>query len=375
MAILSVYCEFLRSPPQEDPLTEPSLTLASGSDSDPCSDEPKLPDNFTISTPYGDLEQLAFRRHDRDPRFSVQAESLPEGVVALGPIPADELAVAMAFRRALAQARDGELHVESGSGMSIVTVGPLLCFEDRLRVGGYARHGRLITVEIIRTPYYSGQVKPSPRERSWRPLVVVPLLLGPGSYELRAIWRNLEEVVADEPLSAGPLVCSCVFTVPKGTIQSRKVCGHGVEVRAVVDALCHVSRDVKRTRLNAGLMLTNRSGRDLSELSGGFLAHLRALDDHPLNFREFPQFILRWPTAMGTAVDHSHLFLLRSAFEPAPDGTLTLSDGLGSWQWEGASAGRYALSIRYYSTDIVAKPLRQPDPIFTSEVEFEIARE
>jgi hypothetical protein len=321
---------------------------------------------------------FSLSRAARDPNESREAKSLPEGAVVVDGFRGDKVSAAREFRRALEQAKHGNRQVESDRGLSILTAGPLLCEEDHLELGRFERHGSLITLEVLRTHHHPPWEKPPPWETWWRPLIAVPLLLSTGSYELRVTWRNRDDVAANEPLSSGQLVCSSSFIVPKGCRLSKSVRGAGVELRAVVDGVCHIPRAGGKDRPNLGLLLSNRSGRDLS-LFDIFPLRLRSLDGHPLERQWFGLGGNPRKNEVSVAAGSSHLFLLPLCLRWSAGhlgGRLILDGaGLGYWYYEGIPAGRYAASFEYLAPNTPVDMVRRPEPIVTNEIDFEIVSE
>lgn len=354
-----------------------------------------LPDDFTMSTPYGDVEGFGFGRNDSDPRARAEVESLPEGVVVLDSFPCgpqsapppdpslpagtvvhypfphlERFAVAEAFRRGLARAKHGELQVAPGSGMRVVAAVPPSCEGGGVEMRRFARHGKTISLEMVSNCKTPPATKPPPMERQRRSLVAVPLLLSAGAYEVQVTWHNVEECPDGALRSSEPLVSACAFTVPKRSLQSKVVRGPGVELRALVDGVCRIPRDNERTCLNVGLLVTNRSGREISMPSDGFSIRLRALDNHPLHYYCRITYVRKEKPPVCIAADHSHLFLLATDLVPSRDGGFSLVGYNGAyWGFQGVSAGRYALSACYRALPHTA------DAVQTNEVEFEVAGE
>jgi hypothetical protein len=350
------------------PLAGPTFSY---SETAPVEASVPTPDEYAMSAPM----QCILHQITRDEGEASWA--LPEGVVVLSDPPSERPSLVRAYARAHAKGRTGEVAVPAGSGLSILTAGPLLQPSEQIAVRRLSRHGPRIDLEVAHAPYpaFPGEMPAGP---NWRPLLLAPLLLPAGSYELTVTWwafatplpaTRLED---GKPVDQPPLKCEYRFLVPEGVVESPVLRCGGADFQALADGRWRAPLLDRRRAVHLGLRVTNRGDKarifDPRGL-GLFAENLRGADHKPPPYGGGTDHTIRSKPVL-VAPGHSHLFLVRAALDsPSPDGPLRLSGTIGAgdtvWNYQGLTPGRYELTLDY---GVSPQPLRGEDAYWTGRV-------
>jgi hypothetical protein len=335
----------------------------------PVGAEVPAPDEYAFSVPLQCvLYQLPYLDDDVD---------LPKGAVVLTDPPYERRPLARAYTEAHDQGREGEVAVPAGSGLSILTAGPLLRPHEHLAVRHLSRQGRRIDLQVAHAPN-PGAPGERPEGPSWRPLLLVPLLLPEGSYELTATWQafatpppatRLED---GKPLDQPPLTFAYRFRVPDGLAESTVLRAGGADFQTLADGRWRAPTPDRRRAVHLGLRVANRGDK-------GLLLDPRGLSLSAWNLRGADRPSLPF----GGGNDHtipakpvplppgrSHLFVVRAALDSLGlSGPLRLSGSIGSgdtyWSYQGLVPGRYDLTFDYGASP---QPLLRDEAYWTGRV-------
>jgi hypothetical protein len=301
---------------------------------------------------------------------------LPEGAVVLTNPASDSQSIIAAYTAAHAQGKQGEVTLNPDCGLSILTAGPLLQPGDQVVVRDLFRSGQRIELQVIYSQSEAGEKVPSD---SWRPVVLVPLLLTTGTYELQVSWwayanpqmmpMRLED---GKPLNRVPLLYEYRFKVTGGVSQSPVVRADGADFQTLAESPCPMPPNLDRRSLHLGFRITNRSDKDLwfdPRGLGLFEDNFKTADGRLLHYAGgSDRSILARPLTLLPG--KSHLFIVRAQLERVRNGELLrLSGTMGSgdffWSYMGLTPGKYQLAFEY---GVVPQPLRPPEIYWTGRV-------
>lgn len=335
----------------------------------PVGAEVPAPDEYAFSAPLQCvLYQIPYREGD---------VALPEGAVVLTEPPYERLPLVQAYAEAHDRGRQGEVAVPAGSGLSVLTAGPPLRPNEHIAVRHLTRRGRRIDLQIAHAPY-PGLPGDRPEGSIWRPLLLVPLLLPEGSYELTATWQafatpppttRLED---GKPLDQPPQTFAYRFRVPDGPAESPVLRAGEADFQTLADGQWRVPPPERRRAVHLGLRVTNRGDK-------GLLFDPRGLSLSAWNLRSADRTMLHFGGGTDHTIaakpvlvpsGHSHLFVVRAGFDLlGPSGPLRLSGSIGSgdtyWSYQGFVLGRYDLTFDYGASP---QPLRRDEAYWTGRV-------
>lgn len=356
----------------------------------PVAEDVAIPDNFSVFFPVLTVVVLP-KRFSREPERYAAActasRSLPARAVVVTDPPDTYAATAALFREALAQAEKGELRVKPGCGLSVLAVGPLLEPSVQFECRHLTCRGKRIEVEIAHTAGVPPRKEQKIKEEPWRPLVVIPLLLRAGSYQLKVTWRAMDKIREGKPLPGDPLVQTCTFAAPEGMVESPALRVNGVDFQTLVDSRRSVPKEGHRCNLHLGLRVTNRGNKELLFEPGGVHLMLGSLrTTKGCSFRcgvscDGTMVSKPVPIPPGT----SCIFMVRGELGWFKDrqirggwyegGTgLFLSGVIGRgdifWYYDGLTAGKYRLCLDYHVLDRPAS--FWTGRVRTQDAEFEI---
>ncbi len=337
-----------------------------------------VPDEYSISV---NLQHVIYQNPFSGPGMRVDRggsfRALPEGAVVLREPPYDRVAITEAYNEAHALGKKGEVAIHSGAALSIMSAGPLLPPNTQVVVRHMVRHGQRIELEIVHAPYPI-QSEEAPIGENWRPLVVVPLLLPAGTYELKTTWRSFERppptvrLEESKPLDQPPVEYLYTFKMVHGMGESPVVRAAGADFQALADSPCRIPSPVERFSAHLGLRITNRGDKDLlfdPRGVGLFHENMKTVDGRPLRYGGGSDgtFITR-PVPVGAR--KSHLFLIRGQTEWVRSSEpMRLSGFIGAgdsfWSYQGIPPGKYHLTFDYA---VGPQPLRPAETYWTGRV-------
>jgi hypothetical protein len=303
--------------------------------------------------------------------------NLPEGAVVLRNPPLDRQNVAVAYHRAHVLGQEGEVVLASGSALSILTAGPLLQPYDQVVVRNLTRRGSHVELQVAYAHAQTSRSEVPPAE-GWRPLLLVPLLLPEGSYELRTTWwkyaapsptTRLED---SKPLDQPPLEYRYRFKLTDGLAESPVVRAAGADFQALAEGPCRMPTDTEWRGLHLGFRITNRSEKPLLFDPRGLQllpGSIKAADGRQLRYGgDSDGTIVARPVSLPPG--KSHVFILRTMLEwGRASEALRLSGSIGSgdyyWYYYGLMFGTHQLTFEY---GVSPQPLRPPETYWTGRV-------
>jgi hypothetical protein len=333
------------------------------------------PDEYTLSV---QMQNVLFQTY-----YNVRVaerlmfRSLPEGAVVVTNPPQDRLSAAAVYHQAHTQGQEGEVSLPPGTALSILTAGPLLQPYDQVIVRGLSRSGRRIDLQVAYAHSQVGRAE-LPKDEGWRPLLLVPLLLPEGSYELRATWwkyvtpspaTRLED---GKPLDQEPQVYAYRFKVPQGLAESSAVRAAGADFQALAECPCRMTPDIEARYLHLGLRVTNRGEKPLLFDPAGmglYADNLKTTDGRLLRYGGGSDHLMV-ARPLSVPPGKSHLFVVRALLEWGRTGeSMRLSGLVGSgdffWYYQGLTHGTYHLTFEY---GVVPQALRPPETYWTGRV-------
>lgn len=356
----------------------------------PVAEDVAIPDNFSVFFPVLTVVVLP-ERFPREPESyaasCTASRSLPARAVVVTDPPDTYAATAALFRETFAQAEKGELRVKAGCGLSVLAVGPRLEPSAQFECRQLTCRGKRIEVEVAHTAGVPPRTEQKIKEEPWRPMVVIPLLLRAGSYQLKVTWRAMDNIREGKPLPGDPLVQTCSFAAPEGVVESAALRVHGVDFQTLVDTRRSVPKEGHRCNLHLGLRVTNRGDKELLFEPAAvhlMLDSLRTAKGCSLRYgggRDGTMVSKPVPIAPG----RSRIFVVRGELGWFKDrqiqggwhkgGTgLFLSGVIGSgdtfWYYDGLTAGKYRLCLDYHVSDRPAS--FWTGRVRTQDAEFEI---
>jgi hypothetical protein len=345
------------------------------SDTTPVGEDVPRPDEYSMSA---QMQSILFQTYfnARTPEREYY-RTLRDGAVVVTNPPLDRLSVAEVYAKVDAQGRDEELSVPAGTALSILTAGPLLQPYDQVIVRGLARSGKRVELQVAYAHTQLGTVE-RPKAEDWRPLLLVPLILPGGAYELRVTWRKYAtpspttRLEDGKPVDQPPLVYEYRFKVPEGVAESPVVRAGKADFQTLAEGQCRMGQDTEWRNVHLGLRVTNRGDKALlfdPRGLGLFAESLKTADGRLLRYGGGNDgTIVARPLSLPPG--KSHLFIVRALLEWGRGGeALRLSGSAGSgdfyWYYQGLTFGKYDLTFEYA---VIPQPLRPPETYWTGRV-------
>jgi RNA polymerase sigma factor (sigma-70 family) len=303
---------------------------------------------------------------------------LSEGAVVVGDRGDGADANVLLFNIALARSKKEDLTVPSGPNLALLAAGPVLVSPDDAAVVGLTRSGDNLDLQLAYTSAVaSGKMRKT--DEPWRPLVQVPVVLGPGRYKLTVTWQARKSLPAGEAWKVAPTVTKCEFAVlPFVRQESKPVRISGAEFTALAPARCVAPPAGAARDVEFALRIANVSDkREVFNLLETVRLSLTTADGMALKWNYDPNAVRAEDGAAVLDAGRDATVRRKARLEWSGDGkTMRLggTDARGDWWFEGLRPGKYRLSFTFENDD-EGKDQAQPfwvGKATTEEVEFKI---